>query len=97
MLNWIIETTRGDFEGVTQEQVIQKMISHYAKNDRDPKQITKISACDDLGEITQQVSEDEIGKIQDRVEEEVREWREKVEEEAEGLREIQNDYFLLRV
>lgn len=94
MLNWHISVNRGRgcFEGDDLEKVIKSMIKYYAEDDRSPEQITMIAAYDDEGEILQQASDMKIREINERVEEEVEEWRKEIASERENQRQIRSEY-----
>jgi len=91
MLDWTIETKHGCFEGGSLEETIKSMIEHYAENNEDPEIITDIYAHDS-GEILQQVSQEEINRIQIKIERQVTKWKEEADSEAEGFREIRSEY-----
>lgn len=93
MLNWIIETNRESFEGINLEKVIQNVINFYEENNIDPKQIIKIYAVDNSGEICQQVSENEMNDIQEKIEQEVKEWKEEVKANYREQEFLRRDYF----
>lgn len=91
MADWIIETDRNCFSASSLEEVINDTINFYYENDKNVENIDSIS-CEENGEIYQQLPQSEIRQIQNRIEEEVNEWKKEAEEYREELRLLRRDY-----
>lgn len=91
-MEWTIETTRGCFEGSRLKKVIESMVQHYGENDQDPAQITSITAYYENSK-ERQICQKGIGKIQDKIEEDVADWRKESQQAYEGQKDIERDYW----
>lgn len=96
MLDWVIETRRGDFECNLQpyeweeakKEIQRSVIEFYATHNESPSTIISINGYDsNSGELLQQVSRDEISNLEEEIEEKVSQWRRKSKSESEGYRE----------
>lgn len=91
-MDWTIETTKGCFQGNRLKEVINDMIEYYGSNDEDPEQVTDAYAYGKDDRLFQ-ICAKGISKIQERIEEEVAEWRRVADEEWRGQKDIESDYY----
>ncbi len=97
MLDWIANMKRGGvFEAGSLEVLKKQIISHYAENDEDAEQIISICAYDDLGELVQAASENQVSKIQEEIEEKVNEWREEAQSNYQDRKQIEREVRSMR-
>lgn len=91
-MEWTIETSRGCFEGDRLKKVVESMVQHYGENDEDPAQIKSITAYYENSK-ERQICQKVIAKIQDKIEDEVVDWRKEAQEAYEGQKDIERDYW----
>lgn len=90
---WIVEMQSGGvFEAATKRKIVDSMIQHFAENDDSAAQIKAIF-CVFKDDRTDELCQSAVSKMQDIIDEGVSEWRKSAEEEAEGQREIERDFY----
>jgi hypothetical protein len=84
---WIIQTNKGAFESAGKKRVINRMISYYGINDdQDLPQIEAI-----FSESGKELCKNGIRKIEDYIEEEVKQWRREAKENSEAREESRSE------
>jgi len=90
-MDWIIDTTKGCFQGQRPKEIISEIIEYFGERDEEPAEILNILAFKKNNHI-REICENSVAKIQDYIEEEVVRWRQVAEQERQGQREIESDF-----
>lgn len=71
------------------------MIEFYGLNDSDPEEITEIYGYDS-GEVLQQIPANEINQLNERIRDEVDEWREEAKANYQDRKQIEREVRSMR-
>lgn len=91
-LYYIIQTNKGRFEGNNLEKEIEDMIEFFGERDQEAPDIEYIVACDENGDLSQELPENEIKEYQSTIDREVDTFRMGLESEKKGSKAIESDY-----
>ena len=90
-MDWIMDTTKGCFQGSRLKEIISNMVEYYGIRDEEPDRITNILAFKKNDHV-REICENGVAKIQDYIEEMVARWRQVADQEKQGIREIESDF-----